>query len=126
VTRSYAKKQTHAKKKIIIFSILRSILIIKKFWEELITYFTFIQGPHRKRRVQQFFYCCVCIRCGGNFFFTEPLPSNDRGYTCRHTDCWEGFMKCDADMDSEALQSTPVQPTQRYWGGGFTDSMDFA
>jgi L-lactate utilization protein LutB len=20
-------------------------------------------GPHRKRRVQQFLYCCVCIRC---------------------------------------------------------------
>jgi hypothetical protein len=35
------------------------------------------------RRVQQFFYCCVCIRCGGNVS-TEPLPSNDRGDT--HTD----------------------------------------
>jgi hypothetical protein len=34
--------------------------------------------PHRKWRVQQFFYCCVCIRCRGNIF-TEPLPSNDRG-----------------------------------------------
>jgi hypothetical protein len=32
-------------------------------------------GPHRKHRVQQFFYCCVCIRCRGNVF-TEPLPSN--------------------------------------------------
>jgi hypothetical protein len=35
-------------------------------------------GPHRKRRVQQFFYCCVCIRYRGNVS-TEPLPSNDRG-----------------------------------------------
>jgi hypothetical protein len=33
--------------------------------------------PHWKRRVQQFFYCCVCIRYRGNVS-TEPLPSNDR------------------------------------------------
>jgi hypothetical protein len=39
-------------------------------------------GPHRKRRVQQFFYCCVCIRCRGKVFI-EPLPSNVSG---RHTD----------------------------------------
>jgi hypothetical protein len=49
-------------------------------------------GPHWKRRVQQFFYCCVCIRYHGNVsteplpskdrgIFTGPLPSNDRGYT---------------------------------------------
>jgi hypothetical protein len=35
-------------------------------------------GPHRKRRVQKFFYCYVCIRYRGNVS-TEPLPSNDRG-----------------------------------------------
>jgi hypothetical protein len=35
-------------------------------------------GPHVKRRVQQFFYCCVYIRGRGNVF-TEPLPSNARG-----------------------------------------------
>jgi hypothetical protein len=35
-------------------------------------------GPHWKRRVQQFFYCCMCIRYRGNVS-TEPLPSNDRG-----------------------------------------------
>jgi hypothetical protein len=50
----------------------------KKFWEELISYFLLIRhGPHRKWRVLQF-YCCICIRCGGNVF-TEPLRSNDRG-----------------------------------------------
>jgi hypothetical protein len=49
-------------------------------------------GPHWKRRVQQCFYCCVCIRYIGNVsteplpshdrgIFTEPLPSNDRGHT---------------------------------------------
>jgi hypothetical protein len=35
-------------------------------------------GPHIKRSVQQYFYCCMCIGCRGNVF-TEPLPSNDRG-----------------------------------------------
>jgi hypothetical protein len=50
-----------------------------KFWEELITYFSLTRhGPHLKRRVQQFFYYCVCIRYRGNVC-TEPLPSNDRG-----------------------------------------------
>jgi hypothetical protein len=40
----------------------------KKFWEELIAYVPLIRHePYRKRRVKQFFYCCVCIRCGGNF-----------------------------------------------------------
>jgi hypothetical protein len=40
--------------------------------------------PHSKRRVQQFFYCCVCIRYRGNVS-TEPLPSNDReGHTDTH------------------------------------------
>jgi hypothetical protein len=36
-------------------------------------------GPHWKRRLQQFFYCCLCIRYRGNVC-TEPLPSNDRGF----------------------------------------------
>jgi hypothetical protein len=36
------------------------------------------QGPHWKRRVQQFFYCYVRIRYRGNFS-TEPLPNTDRG-----------------------------------------------
>jgi hypothetical protein len=58
--------------------------IKKKFWEELIACFPLIRhGPHRNRRVQQFIYCCVCIRCRVNVF-TEPLPSNDRMDT--HTD----------------------------------------
>jgi hypothetical protein len=35
-------------------------------------------GPHWKRRVQQFSYCCVCIRYRGKVS-TEPLPSNDGG-----------------------------------------------
>jgi hypothetical protein len=47
-----------------------------KFWEELTAYLLLIRHrPHRKRFVQQLFYCCMCIRCRGNFS-TEPLPSN--------------------------------------------------
>jgi hypothetical protein len=50
----------------------------KKFWEDLIAYFPLIRyGPHIKR-LQQFSYCCVSIRCSGNVF-TEPLPSKERG-----------------------------------------------
>jgi hypothetical protein len=51
-----------------------------------IAYFPFIRHrPHRKRRVKQFLYFRLCIRCRGNIF-TEPLPRNDGGYTYRHTD----------------------------------------
>jgi hypothetical protein len=35
-------------------------------------------GPHRKYHFQQFFYCCVCIRCRTNMF-TETLPRNVGG-----------------------------------------------
>jgi hypothetical protein len=34
--------------------------------------------PHIKQGIQQFFYCCLCIRCRRNVF-TKSLPSNDRG-----------------------------------------------
>jgi hypothetical protein len=38
----------------------------KKFWKELIAYFSLVRyGPHRKRRVQKFRYHCMCIRCRG-------------------------------------------------------------
>jgi hypothetical protein len=48
----------------------------KKLWQEPIAYFPLIwHGPHRKRRVLQFFCCCVCIRYRGNGF-TLLLPSN--------------------------------------------------
>jgi hypothetical protein len=51
-------------------------------------------GPHWKRRVQPFFYRCVCMRYRGNVsteplpskdkgIFTDPLPSNDRGIQAR-------------------------------------------
>jgi hypothetical protein len=36
------------------------------------------RGPHLKRRVQQCFYCCLCIRYRGNVS-TQPVPSNDKG-----------------------------------------------
>jgi hypothetical protein len=58
----------------------------KKFCDELITHFLLIRHEaHRKRLVQQFLYCCPCIRCRGNMF-TEPLPSDNRGvlYTQTH------------------------------------------
>jgi hypothetical protein len=35
------------------------------------------QGPHRKRRIQQFYCCCVYIRCRGEFS-TESLPNRCR------------------------------------------------
>jgi hypothetical protein len=57
----------------------------KKFREELIAYFSLTRhGPHRKRRVQHFSYCYVCMRCRSSIF-TGPLPGNDGG-VYGHTD----------------------------------------
>jgi hypothetical protein len=79
---------------------------IKKFWEEVIAYSPLIRhGPHRKRRVQLFYYC-MCIRCCCNVL-TEQLPSNDRG----HTDWWEGFMKYAVEMGSGAMILSRVRVT---------------
>jgi hypothetical protein len=67
--------------KLVVDIIRRCFFINKKFCEELMAYLPSIRdGPHRKRRVLQFF------RWHGNVF-TDPSPSNDRGgYTYRHTD----------------------------------------
>jgi hypothetical protein len=49
----------------------------KKFWEDLIAYFPLMRNrPHRKRFIQNCFYCCVCSRCRSNVF-TEQLRSNE-------------------------------------------------
>jgi hypothetical protein len=42
-------------------------------------------GLHRKRRVQHFFYCCVCTLCRRKVFI-DPLPSNGPG-TCIPSRC---------------------------------------
>jgi hypothetical protein len=53
----------------------------KKFWEELIAYFSLIRhGPHRKRRFQKFFCCCLCIRSRSNVFPRRYLATI-AGYT---------------------------------------------
>jgi hypothetical protein len=69
--------------KFLMFNLLKAkdkhIILNKKLLEELISQFLLIRhGPHRKRRVENFFYSCLCIRCHGNFC-TEQLPINDRG-----------------------------------------------
>jgi hypothetical protein len=43
---------------------------------------------HWKQRIQQFFYCWVCIPYCGNVS-SEPLPNNDKGgYTYTRTATW--------------------------------------
>jgi hypothetical protein len=94
----------------------------KKFWEELPL---IRHGPHRKQLVQQFFYCCMCIRCRGNVF-TEPLPSSDRDI---HTDIdwWERFMIYAVGMGLGAMIYIPSfikigSGIQKLMGGGDTET----
>jgi hypothetical protein len=74
--------------------------------------------PYRKWRIQQFFYCCVCIRCSGNVF-TGPLRGNNRGihrlsggiYSVRH---WDG-LRCH-DIRTK-LRKEWFSHSEFNWGG---------
>jgi hypothetical protein len=75
--------------------------ISKKFRRKVIACFPFIRHrPHRKRRVQNLFYCCLCNRCRCNAF-TKPLSSNNRGL---HT-----------QTDGRNVWSTPLRWVQGTW-----------
>jgi hypothetical protein len=63
--------------------------------------------PHWKRRVQQFFYCCVSIRYRGNVS-TERLPSNERGIFT------EPFPSKDKGTCTEPLPSNDREDTHTH------------
>jgi hypothetical protein len=68
----------------------------------------------------------MCIRFAVTFF-TELLLRNDRGYTHRHTDRWEGFMKYAVEMGSGAQFHTDwLRHSKFNWGGVDTDSIEIA
>jgi hypothetical protein len=68
-----------------------------KFWEELIAYTDRIGNyPSNNSSVACVFVATVTL-------FTEPLPSNNRGYTYRHIGGQEGFMKYAVEMGSVAV-----------------------
>jgi hypothetical protein len=91
-------------------------------------YFLLIcHGLHGKRRVRHFPYCCVCIRYNV-YVFTEPLPSNDRGYPCRH----KLMERICEGRNGDGLRFLDVQKIPSFikiglankkliWGGGCTD-----
>jgi hypothetical protein len=70
-------------------------------------------GPHWKRCVQQFFYCCVWIRYRDNVS-TEPLCSNDRGIYS------EPLPINDKETFTEPYQLSvrPKVPDQFWWETG--------
>jgi hypothetical protein len=41
----------------------------------VVTFVTLRHGPHRKRRVQQFFYCCICILAAITFLPSRCLET---------------------------------------------------
>jgi hypothetical protein len=88
---------------LIIIISLHSLFWNKHFCEELIALICFIRhAPHIKRRLQRFFYYCVCIRYRGNVF-TQSLLSNGSGYIIYiQTDGWD-------------LWSTPLRWAQVPW-----------
>jgi hypothetical protein len=63
------------------------LIVNKKFREVIIAYFPLIRhGSHRKQRVQQFFYCCVSIRCRDNSLPSRCLATKGDTHTDTQTD----------------------------------------
>jgi hypothetical protein len=65
----------------------------KKFWEELIAYFPRYDTGHidndesnSSSIVACVFVTAVTLLSNDRGIFTEPLPSNDKGYAYRNTD----------------------------------------
>jgi hypothetical protein len=56
-------------------------------------------GSHRKRRIQQLFYRCVAAV----MILPGRCLATIGGYTYRHRDWWEGFMKYVTDMGSGTM-----------------------
>jgi hypothetical protein len=102
--------------------------INKKFWETLIVRFPLIRhGPHRKRRVQEFFIVSCVFVAAVTFSPSRCLATNE-GQTYRHTDWWEGFMKNAVEMGSGAMIYIYTKVHKDWFrhskvngGGGFTD-----
>jgi hypothetical protein len=72
--------------------------------------------PHKKLRVQQFVYCCMCIHCCGNVF-TEPLLSTERRDTLNRAFAlqqYEGYTYI-LQTDGRDLWSTPLGWPQLPW-----------
>jgi hypothetical protein len=67
------------------------------------------------------YYISECILCRGNVF-TEPLPSNDRGYTYGYGDWWKRFMKYAIQMGSGVMICIvifiKICSGVQYWYGG--------
>jgi hypothetical protein len=88
-----------------LITLVKNKIVGKKFWEELFVYFPLIRhGPHRKRRVQHFFYCFMCIPCRGNVF-TEALRSKDMGY--KYKNWWKVLVKFADEMSSGTMIYKP-------------------
>jgi hypothetical protein len=85
------------------------------------------RGPHRKRHVQQVFYCCFCIHCSGNVLPSRSLamimvflPS--RCLAAIQTK-WKVLMKYVLDIGSDAVIYIPSfikfgSGIQKLMGGG--------
>jgi hypothetical protein len=49
----------------------------------------------------------LCVFVAAVTFLLSPCLAKVEGYTYRHTDRWEGFMKCAAEMSSGAMIYIP-------------------
>jgi hypothetical protein len=79
----------------------------KKFWEEQIAYFPWYDTDRIENDASNNDSIVACVFVATVKFLTEPLPSNEREYTYRYTDWWEGFMKYAVEMGWGAMTYIP-------------------
>jgi hypothetical protein len=73
-------------------------------------------GSHRKRRVQKFFYCYICIHCRGNVF-TQSFSSNDmrNAHTDTHTHSLQGDLLNSVLFTQNGGRRLKVDLKKLYW-----------
>jgi hypothetical protein len=89
------------------------ILFYKNFWEKLIAYFPLIR--HNSP-------IAACVFVAAVTFLPNRCLATIGGFTYRHTDWWEGFMKYGVEMGSGAMVYIPSlikigSGTQKLMGG---------
>jgi hypothetical protein len=74
----------------------------KKFWEELIPYFPWYDTDRIENDASNNSSIVACVFVATVTFSPSRCLATIRGYTCRHTDWWEGFMTYAFEMGSGA------------------------
>jgi hypothetical protein len=104
--------------------------LYKKSWEELVAYFPWQDTDRIENNESNNYFIIACIISAAVTFLPSRSIPTTGGYTYKHTDRWEGFMKYDVEMGSGAMIYVPsfikIGHSIQNLVEGTTESMVFA